>query len=489
MSCFRAILWFGVGALMVSGARPALPAEFHVAPNGRESGDGSEALPWDLQTALSHPEAVAPGDTLWLHGGTYRGSFFSQLKGAAGKPIVVRQAPGERAIIDIEPVKRGVGFHAHGQWVRFQGFQITCTNPKRRTEQTGSWPTDVRRGSIESRGDYLQWVNLAVHDLGKGFGFWRSGAGGEIYGCLIYNNGWGGPDRGHGHAIYAQNAKGTKRIVDNIVFNQFANGIDIYGSTKSVLKGFHIEGNVAFHNGCLYKPGSRMSNLRAGGECPLEDVTIKGNFTFDGGAQVGYPWGKTNYSATVTDNYLVGGMAAYYQGELVFERNTVIGQGPIVRLTTDRPHDAKRYAINRNTYYLKPTPFGTFALGSSLEVSAWRALGFDTESQIHRTVPENTLVFVRENQYEQGRANIVIYNWAWKESVAVDLSKVLTPGRRFRIMNAQHPFGEPIVADVFDGASVQIPMQPTPPVQPIGMQDYELPISQPVFGVFLVLSD
>ena len=78
-----------------------MATEFHVEPDGKADGNGGRDKPWDLQTALSHPKAVKPGDTIWLHGGTYKGSFKSELKGRKGERIVVRQAIGERAVIEI----------------------------------------------------------------------------------------------------------------------------------------------------------------------------------------------------------------------------------------------------------------------------------------------------------------------------------------------------------------------------------------------------
>src|SRR4051794_17558684 len=86
---------------LLCAALPARTAEFHVAPDGRSDGDGSRARPWDLATALAQPPAVRPGDTVWLRGGTYRGTFTSRLTGAPGAPVTVRQAPGERATVDL----------------------------------------------------------------------------------------------------------------------------------------------------------------------------------------------------------------------------------------------------------------------------------------------------------------------------------------------------------------------------------------------------
>ena len=51
-------------------------ADLHVSPVGSPTGSGGVADPIDLATALSGA-GVAPGDTVWLHGGDYLGSFTS----------------------------------------------------------------------------------------------------------------------------------------------------------------------------------------------------------------------------------------------------------------------------------------------------------------------------------------------------------------------------------------------------------------------------
>src|SRR6185503_14213734 len=76
------------------------PPGFHVAVNGTPAGDGSAASPWDLPTALLHPPSVQPGDTIWLHGGVYKGAFVAKLDGADAMPITVRSYPGEWATLD-----------------------------------------------------------------------------------------------------------------------------------------------------------------------------------------------------------------------------------------------------------------------------------------------------------------------------------------------------------------------------------------------------
>src|SRR6185436_2486726 len=66
-------------------------AGYFVSPSGSSSGDGSQSRPWDLPTALANAAGkVQPGDTVWLRGGTYKGSFRSMLRGTASQPVVVR---------------------------------------------------------------------------------------------------------------------------------------------------------------------------------------------------------------------------------------------------------------------------------------------------------------------------------------------------------------------------------------------------------------
>ena len=72
-----------------------VPNALYVAPGGSPTGSGSQATPWDLQTALNLPSSVTQGKTIYLRGGLYRGKFISNLVGAT-----VRSYPGEWARID-----------------------------------------------------------------------------------------------------------------------------------------------------------------------------------------------------------------------------------------------------------------------------------------------------------------------------------------------------------------------------------------------------
>ena len=457
---------FVVGLALVAalGAYSQTPAaDFYVSPDGNSSADGSRARPWDLATALAQPQAVKPGDTIWLLGGTYRGGFESRLKGAAGAPITVRQAlapaslrPGARATIDCgsDDPKKQVLFTVQGEHARFWGFEVMSSNPKRRTETTGSHPEEISRGGVNTFGSHLAFINMIVHDCSNGFGFWSNGEGGEIYGCIIYNNGWEAPDRGHGHAIYAQNQKGTKRLGDNVIFNQFCYGIHAYGSSKAFINGFHVEGNASFNNGAVVGPEKLNPAILVGGGSPSERIEVVGNLTYSmgfGGISLMLGYGAENKDAVVRDNYFVGPASIRKWESLTLTGNTFAPAAPV----------------------LADCPPGDLAAGNT----------------IIKGCPAGTKVFVRPNKYEPGRANVIVYNWDKKPEVEADVSAVLKPGAKFRIVSAQDFFGKPVLEGKYDGKPLRLPMTDYRAPPPVGKPDYVPPATGPEFNVFVVLPE
>src|SRR5207244_11688320 len=121
----------------------------YVTSSGSARGDGSSASPWDLATALSQPSAVHPGDTIWLRGGTYRGVFTSTLTGTTAAPIIVRQYPAERTIIDGSMTINGAD-----TW--YWGFEVMNSSPST-TAPTG----------ITVFGARAKLINLLVHAAGQ----------------------------------------------------------------------------------------------------------------------------------------------------------------------------------------------------------------------------------------------------------------------------------------------------------------------------------
>jgi len=474
--------------------------DFTVSPSGAASGDGSKERPFDLGTALSEAKgAIRPGDTICLLGGTYKGAFECTLKGTRDAPITIRGLPGERVTIDCQPPEgtdKACHFSVLGQWTVFRDFEVTCTGKKRGTTLTGSHPEEINRGGVNCLGANVKFINLVVHDTSQGFGFWSNGEGGEIYGCIIYNNGWDAPDRGHGHAIYTQNKTGTKRLVDNIMFNQFSYGVHAYGSSAAFINSFHLEGNVSFNNGAAKSADSRTVNILVGGGSPSENITVVGNFTYatgHGGTSLLLGYGAQNKDAVVKDNYFVGPASVRRWGKLTLTGNTFISPGAVLSLELPKEGGLGQYEMDKNTYVRMTggaKPFGLIENKQDRggDFAQWQKdTQLDKSSTFQSVAPTGVKVFVRANQYEPGRANVIVYNWDRKDSVEVDLKDSLKPGAKYRVVSAQDFFGPAVAEGTYDGRPVRLPMKDYRAPSPIGKEDYQPPATGPEFNVFVVV--
>ena len=227
--------------------------EHFVAPDGTAGGAGTKASPWDLASTLGGRRKVAPGGVVWLRGGRYvfpvRNSrkggngFAVRLGGAAGKPIHLRAAPGERATID-----GGLDVAADHLWI--WDLEIALADRWRPEEPAPAGARtvfNVPTGVLNVTGGVnVKLINCLSHNNTMGVGFWKHVKDGEIHGCIIYDNGFVGADRPHGPAIYTQNTTGTPRLVtDNILGGNFSLAVQCYASRiDQYVNHFTVEGNV-----------------------------------------------------------------------------------------------------------------------------------------------------------------------------------------------------------------------------------------------------
>ncbi|PYV89611.1 MAG: hypothetical protein DMG05_13155, partial [Acidobacteria bacterium] len=311
-----------------------------------------------------------------------------------------------------------------------------------------SGSTKLRGSAIELYGSNIKLINLILHDADMGVDFWTPGENAEIYGCLIYYNGWDAPDRGHGHGIYTHNQTGTKRITNNIIFDQFSHGIQNYNNDPSTyIDNIVVTGTTAFSNGVLSRVTSYARNILYGGTGIAHNPTITGNYTYfpgtDGENNLGYSAGSTN--ATVDNNYFAGGTAL----KIVNSSNIL--------------------SIAGNTFY------GSIAGFTSA----------DYLNNIYTTIrPTGVKMFVRPNQYEPGRANITIYNWNRNSTASVDVSATgLEVGDTYEIRNVQDYFHD-VISGVYAGGSLGIPMTGHTIATPVGWT--APPSTFPEFGAFVL---
>ncbi len=440
----------------------------YVAPNGSASGDGSATRPLDLAKALSSRSPARPGDTIWLRGGTYFGAYESVLNGTASAPIQVRAYPGERATLDGKASAEAT-LTVKGSWTNYQGFEITNTNPDR---------VQTRPAGLSIYGPNTKFINLIIHDTGGGIGAWTPALDAEIYGCVIFNNGWQGPapDRGHGHGIYIQNETGTKKVIDNLVFNQFGYGIHAYTEQGSI-KGFYFEGNTVFGSGTLARaPENFFPNFLIGGYPSAERITLVSNYLYhplDAPAHNAsfYYQNENNRDLTLRNNYVAGGsLGAWIKSwqKVSGSGNTFIGQSYLIWIAPANGANLSNFTWNNNSYVqLNSDPnFSAFNdSGTGQTFNNWRQVtGYDRDSQYTRRAnqrPGGTVSFVRPNAYEAGRAHITVFNWDLLNTVEIaesQLTNLLRPGSAFEVRDAENFFGPPVLRDTYKGGPLRLPM-------------------------------
>lgn len=490
-------------------------SNFFVSPSGSPSGDGSLTNTWDIGTAFNQPAAVKPGDTIWLRGGIYEPNtplncigLKPTLTGSSNAPIIVRQYPGERAILQ-QPDYYANGpctnqqapniLEVAGNNVWYWDLEIRGTNTTRTIGQPGSNPAYSVLPvftSVGVDGYNVKLINLIVHDTAGGFGVFAAATNCEASGCLIYNNGWDAPDRGHGHGIYTQSLEGMMQFDDNIIFGQFGFGIQGY-TTGSTLKHFLVQRNAVFDNDCL-DPRSTIGEqiLFGSGTTPVQDLNLLGNCVYAPQSLSTTPLvldygGGSNDNLTVANNYVAAGTgtgnylltATSYQS-VVCTNNTFYSPNGSMLVAQSMPGNN----IDRNVY--SENGGNNFNDDITARVfSAWQsATGYDAHStDIVNSAPPNKVI-VNPNPYQPKRANIIVYNWGNLDNVSVDVSSILSTGDVYEVINAANFFTPTVLTGIYNGAALSLPMTNLTVAVPNGWTTTNaVPVPAPQFNVFVLI--
>lgn len=454
---------------------------YYVSPAGSSNGQGTSASPWNLQTALNSPR-ISPGDTIWIAGGTYVGNFIAGLSGREGNPIIYRAVPGQEPILDGN-TNNGTNevLRINGNYLWFWGLTIT---------NSASSSDNYYKDGVFFGGANSKLVNCIVRNNGgNGVGFWQTAVNSEVYGCIIYHNGYMGSDRGHGHGIYGQNASLLKIIRDNVMFHSYGVGIHIYSESGSI-QGFSIEGNTIFNSGI---PGAKFieRNILIGGLQQADRITITGNHIYNrpnyqskASIQLGYD--ASNRNAEVSDNKIVDGSLYMIKGwnSLQVLRNSIYARNSQMQLIAfDNFNNITSPLFNNNKYF-----GGTLA---EMNFQTWKTNSKqDANSTYSSSMPTQNEYYVIKNRYEGGRANVVVYNWSRAENMMVDLSTVLSTNSRFSIYDAMNLGAGPVVSGTYSGGAIRIPLNLNSIEQPIRADSNrgDLEHTLPEFGVFIVTS-
>jgi hypothetical protein len=444
-------------------------------------------------TVLSDPISK-PGDTFWIHQGIYPiGHLDTSVHGAPGRPVTIRQAPGERAQVVGSLIIEG-----ETGYVVFRDFELYSGEVQRLSRQTGVGfkPTDLPNQveGIQVGAPNISFINLIVHDsVASAFYTAPEATNTLIYGCLVYNTGWASPDNAEGHSFYLQ---GPGETSDCIAFNTTGANFHIYANGQGAsLRNLMAHGNVAFGAGAL----QQVRNYRdwiVGVDKPAtvaDNIVLKNNMGFavsNSTTLTQVQIGRENVNGTLvlSSNYWPLGVvfnnwsSATVSGNLIAPQNS----DPAVDLQQNLTKLTAQW--NNNYYYSGSSGRQTFRVGSTCcNFADWKKnTGCDASSSCTPGRLKGTKVFVRPNRYEPGRANIVVYNWDNLSKVAVDVRSELDAGAAYEVRNAEDFFAPPVLSGIFDGQPLDLPMTGLTVAKP--MAPFRTPApTGPIFNVFVLL--
>jgi hypothetical protein len=187
----------------------------HVSPDGDDTRSGASESP--LRTIQRAAELVRAGDTVLVRAGVYKGHVMLRTSGEPEKPIVFRNAPDEKPVVDGEgrgriELQSHEGWRKPIGWVTVEGFEVR-----------NGWDgiKFYNAHHIVLKGNYIH-DNANQGILGNGHHV-------RIEGNVIARNGFK-PDNEKSnkeHGIYATGTDFT--ILNNVIHSNRAYGIQVAG--------------------------------------------------------------------------------------------------------------------------------------------------------------------------------------------------------------------------------------------------------------------
>ena len=390
-------LTFSVCVLAVA-AQISLAGQWYVSPDGKSSNSATREAPWDIASALDGRQKVAAGDTIVLLEGTYRRRpqelYEIRLAGTEEAPIHIRPEQGKRVRID-----GGLSMQSPSAHVWIRDLEIFVSEPKpQQPVSAGSHPQDLKRpwGGLHTYGGKnCRYINLIIHSCNQGISCWKGELDPEIYGCIIYDNGWLGTDRGHGHCIYTQNDQGIK-VISNCIMSCRFNGtytLHAYGSEQAYVNNYLIEDNICYNKGPFLIGGGR----------PSHNIRVFRNYLYNVGMRIGYD-APYNEDCEVCGNIIVNAELSIVKYKKVTQKDNFI--------------------VKEN-----------------------------------EQCPRGVKTILLPNRFDPKRANLAIFNWEKKEKVEVPVKPFLQNGDPFYLVNPEDFFDKPVFQGVCRGDTIELPMK------------------------------
>jgi len=440
------------------------------APDGTAQGAGTLKSPMDLATALAQ---IAPGGMVQLRGGKYRGVFGVSTAWNTGEYLTIRAYQGEHVEID-------GGLVLNTDWVDVRGLEMYDSNPDRVSARAGSDPADLTRkaGISSSAARHIRLINNIIHDGGNGI-LARGDGPWEIYGNVVYHNGWTGTDGRHGHGLYTNAGAGreTFAVRHNIMLNPFAYNLHAFSQWATD----QIAHYAVIANALVQRNNIAAGTAAAGG---AHDVTFEDNLLYNSDVHFGYA--VNNVGLSVRRNTFAGAAFWTYldcqdwSGALVSDNVFYAANGsPFARIDNDfaGAWDGNLYYEGgRGNRYYRNADYFTFA--------AWQRLGFDAAGREVAGAPADAAVLI-PNEYDANRALLAVYNFSEAAAVTVDVSAWADEGATVRVHNPL-AFWTDLTELTVTGGTIVVPMTGWTNPPPLGLEAALYPSTLPAFGVFVL---
>ncbi len=185
-----------VAVFCVASAAPALGRDVYMAPDGKDTNEGTVEKPFLSITRAQM--AVGPGETVYMRGGKYNVTadqivnpragvavhvFEIAKSGREGAMITYQNYKDEVPVFDFSSVKpnaRVYAFYVSANWVHFQGFEVTGIQ----VTQTGHTQSEC----FENHGSNNVYDRLKMHD-GMAIGYYAlEGSNNLVINCDAWNN-------------------------------------------------------------------------------------------------------------------------------------------------------------------------------------------------------------------------------------------------------------------------------------------------------------
>jgi hypothetical protein len=214
----------------------APPCTKVAAPNGSDSGNGSDQAPFRTLKALS--DSLAPGETGCLRAGTYEAAeTYISEGGQEGAPVTLRSYPGERAkVLGRLIVRDGTN------WLVIEHLDLDGSKAPLCDHECRRLPSPTINGDnvvLQDNDVTNQHEGICVL-LGNG-SYGRAQRTtvrrNRIHDCGVL------PANNHDHGIYVSDADDTQ-IYDNVIYDNADRGIQLYpDAQRTTIRGNVIDGN------------------------------------------------------------------------------------------------------------------------------------------------------------------------------------------------------------------------------------------------------